>query len=131
MRRENRSRDENGQNRTGQGRRDHEQANKGPSVERPSREGGQNRQRKVGIDGEEHTRVAKGKGGRGARGARGVGARANVVLMVLDALVGALEMKGAEEELGREMTVIEGMIFLATGERPLTFEECVAAGHCV
>ena len=60
VRRENKSRDVAGQNRTGEGFRDHESANKDPRGERPSgpstRDG---RERNVGID-EEHSRVPKG-----------------------------------------------------------------------
>jgi RHS repeat-associated protein len=66
IRRENRSRDVVGQNRSGEGFRDHEQAKKGPGGVRPKRLGGRNRERNVGID-EEHSRKAKGFGGSGAR----------------------------------------------------------------
>jgi RHS repeat-associated protein len=65
-RREARSRLENDQKPSGEGRRDHESARRGPRGVRPTREGGRNRERNVGID-EEHSRVAKGTGGTGAR----------------------------------------------------------------
>jgi hypothetical protein len=66
IRRENDSREKVGQNRSGEGFRDHGQANKGPGGIRPKGPGGRNRERNVGID-EEHSRRAKGFGGSGAR----------------------------------------------------------------
>ncbi|MCP3964452.1 MAG: hypothetical protein GY719_42025 [bacterium] len=128
-RRDARSRRESGQTLSGQGRNrpDKDQAAKGSSGDRPTRQGGRNRERNIGIE-EEDTRVAKGKGGRGARGA--VGARANTALIILDAISGALALDAAEGELGREMTMTESLRFMVTGERPQTFEECAAAGNC-
>jgi len=64
-RREDRSRgkDGNGQECSGNGHRDHESANRGPSGDRPGRDSGRNRERNIGID-EEHSRVPKGTGDR-------------------------------------------------------------------
>lgn len=127
MRRENASREETNQNRSGEGFRDREQANRGPSGDTDSRRGGRHRERNVGLDGEEHTRVPKGRGGRGARG---VGARVSGILLILDMVLTTLEAQGAEADLGRKMSFSERAFFAATGERPPTFEECVAAGNC-
>ena len=63
-RRDARGRAQAGQNPSGEGFRDHASANKGPEGVRPSRSGGRNRERNIGID-EEHSMKAKGTGGRG------------------------------------------------------------------
>ncbi len=68
-RRERDSREKNGQNPSGEGYRNLEDSDKGSRGQRPTREGGANRERNRGID-EEHSVRAKGSGGDPCRGRR-------------------------------------------------------------